>query len=113
MSLSKQYRQAKDMLRGETITLPIWDVLVLLDMIERTPMLDAEDRYIESMNNIVGARVATMINTKIAAITDESKVQEPDKIEDDTHKIASIPTDKKKEVAPTTTEKSANGAQKI
>lgn len=83
MSLSKQYRHVKSMLAGQTLTLPVWDLLVIMDMAERGPMLDAEERYVESMNNMIGARVTAILTNQLSALAEEqAKTAEAEKQEE-------------------------------
>lgn len=72
--LIRRYRHVKDLVNTEKIALPIWDVLTLLDMADRAPLLEAEERYVESMTNLVDRNINSVI-AKVAARLEEEKAQ--------------------------------------
>lgn len=93
MSLIKKYRHVREIIASDAISLPTWDVLIMLDMLERTPRLDAEDRYIESMNSQVDRTIAASVSKVLAAIEAEqnAKREAENKSDDSSKPPASTP----------------------
>lgn len=75
MTLLKKYRSARELINDKAISIPLWDLLVIIDIAERAPMLEAEARYLESMNNNIARTTSSFVAKALAEIEAENNKQ--------------------------------------